>query len=516
MSVLLLPAVATAPQPPDRDVLSVRKTAARVALLVALSALVFLIHGYHPYSQDAAIYVAGIEKGISPSLYSTDAVFVEGHAHLSVFSHVLSFIARDLHVPLDALLLIAYLATVALFLAACYRLATRIFSTPRQIYGATALAAACFTMPVTATALLLMDPYLTARSFSTPFSLLAIIACLDRSWMRTSLWLVLAVAMHPLMGIYLFAFLAMLALLDRGQWIAAVSLASLGFLLSAFISLFTRHIVVSDAYREAALSRSYFFLASWHWYEIVGLLAPLALMAFAAKKCGLRSTVGKLCSASVLVGSVAFLSSLLFVHPSHPDLLMRLQVLRSFHIIYAIGLVMIGGFVFSHFRNRATWIGVALFLVALAATCYGDHLSYPASTLIEWPGKPPANAWEQAFLWIRNNTPQNAVFAADSSALNSRGEDAQGFRALSERSTLNDNKDEGVVSLFPADAAVWRKRRNAELGLNQENDRERLDRLRPYGVTWILLSPAARTSFDCPYRNPVVAVCRLSPQTPAS
>jgi hypothetical protein len=273
---------------------------------------------------------------------------------------------------------------------------------------------------------------------------------------------------------------------------------------------------VGAAYREAALSRDYFFLADWRWYEIVGLLAPLALMAFAAKKCGLRSAIGRLCAASVLVGSAAFLSSLLLVHPSHPDLLMRLQVLRSFHIIYSIGVVMIGGFVLSRFKARGTWIAVALILVALAATCYGDHLSYPASALIEWPGKPPANAWEQAFLWIRNSTPQNAVFAADSSALNSPGEDGQGFRALSERSTLNDNKDEGVASLFPADADVWSKRRNAELGLNQESDRERLERLRPYGVTWILLSPAAQTSFNCPYRNQVVAVCRLSSQNRTS
>jgi hypothetical protein len=269
---------------------------------------------------------------------------------------------------------------------------------------------------------------------------------------------------------------------------------------------------VSDAYREAALSRSYYFLANWRWFEVVGLIAPLVLMAFAAKICGLRSTVGKLCAASVLVGSAACLSSLLFVHPSHPDLLMRLQVLRSFHIIYAIGLIMIGGFVLHLFKGRSAFIAAALFLAALAATCYGDHLAYRASALIEWPGKPPANPWEQAFLWIRTHTPQNAVFAADASALDSKGEDEQGFRALSERSTLNDNKDEGVASLFPADAAVWRKRRNAELGLNQENDQERMERLRPYGVTWILLPPAARTSLNCPYRNSVVAVCRLSSQ----
>jgi len=77
----------------------------------------------------------------------------------------------------------------------------------------------------------------------------------------------------------------------------------------------------------------------------------------------------------------------------------------------------------------------------------------PASSHIELPDAAPANPWQQAFLWIRSNTPQNAIFAADASLLNSTGEDSQGFRAISERNVLMDNKDEGVASLFPPSQA---------------------------------------------------------------
>jgi hypothetical protein len=207
---------------------------------------------------------------------------------------------------------------------------------------------------------------------------------------------------------------------------------------------------------------------------------------------------------------------------------MRLQFLRSFDTIYAIGVILLGGFLVSLSSSRSSdpssspfsspriWIAGTFFTMALAAMYFADRQPYPASAHIEWPGRRPENLWEQAFLWIRANTPQNAVFAADASALDTPGEDAQGFRALSERSTLNDNKDEGIATVFPAEtAAVWSTRRDAELGLNHASDRQRLDRLRPFGVSWILLTPHAQTSFDCPWRNAAVAVCRLGPANPA-
>ena len=117
---------------------------------------------------------------------------------------------------------------------------------------------------------------------------------------------------------------------------------------------------------------------------------------------------------------------------------------------------------------------------------------------------------QQAFLWIRNNTPQNAVFALDSNYTKLGIEDTQGFRATAARSALVDElKDGGVVAIFPQLAPRWKSQRDLEIGLNRISDQERIARLQPAGVTWLLLSAGATTQFACPYRNSAVAICML-------
>ncbi|MBB5316158.1 hypothetical protein [Tunturibacter empetritectus] len=481
----------------------------RLIPLTALASATFLLHGYHPYSQDGAIYVAGLERTINPSLFQADAIFVDGHSRLSLFSHLLAWISVHAHLPFNILLLLIYCVSIFAFLFASHLLAMRLFRSEYARWSSTLLAAVCLTMPAAATSLLVADPYLTARSLSTPLTLLAIVACLDRSWTRMAICTLLACSLHPLMGIYLIGFLLTLMLLSQRRLLAALGLCGAAFLLCGLIAWITRHDPVSPYYREAALSRTYYFLSRWQWEEILGLIAPLLLMAIAAVKSGLRSNAGKLCLACVFTGATSCLASLCFVHPDHPDLLMRLQVLRSFHTIYVLGLVMLGGFIGLHILRRRVLPGIAVLIIAIAGMAFGDHQSYPVSSHIEWPWERPTSPEEQAFLWVRAHTPPQALFASDSTATHS-SDDEPGFRAMAERSTLNDSKDEGVSSLFPALAAVWGPYRDAQRGLNQLTDAERTERLRPYGVTWILLSPQATTAFSCPYRNSAVAVCQIN------
>jgi hypothetical protein len=496
----------TAPATLDR---SSNKVSNRVIPLTALASAAFLLHGYHPYSQDGAIYVAGLERTINPSLFQADALFVDGHSRLSLFSHLLAWVSLHAHLPFNILLLVLYCLSVFAFLFASHLLAMRLFRSEYARWSGTLLAAVCLTMPAAATSLLVADPYLTARSLSTPLTLLAIVACLDRSWTRMAVFTLLACALHPLMGIYLVGFLCTLILLNQRRVLAAISFCGAAFLLCGLIAWITWHDPISPYYREAALSRSYYFLSRWQGEEILGLIAPLLLMASFAVKSGLRSNTGKLCLACVFTGATSCVASLCFVHPSHPGLLMRLQVLRSFHTLYVLGLVMLGGFIGRHILRRRVLPGIAVLIIAIAGMAYGDNQSYPVSSHIEWPWERPSSPEEQAFLWVRSNTPPQALFASDSTTTHS-SDDEPGFRAMAERSTLNDSKDEGVSSLFPALAAVWGPYRDAQRDLNHLTDAERTERLRPYGVTWLLLSPQATTAFSCPYRNSAVAVCQLN------
>jgi len=81
---------------------------------------------------------------------------------------------------------------------------------------------------------------------------------------------------------------------------------------------------------------------------------------------------------------------------------------------------------------------------------------------VEWPWARPRNEWAEAFVWIRQNTPTDSIFAIDPYYMNIAGEDAIGFRALAQRSRLADAiKDRGSASMFPALAENWYEQRHA-------------------------------------------------------
>jgi hypothetical protein len=124
----------------------------------------------------------------------------------------------------------------------------------------------------------------------------------------------------------------------------------------------------------------------------------------------------------------------------------------------------------------------------------------------------PRNPWAQAFLWVRDNTPKDALFALDADYINAPGEDAQCFRAIARRSALADySKDGGEASIAPVLTADWVRDQAAQQALSSPSttDAQRLAALRPLGVTWLVLQPSAATSLDCPYANSAVKLCRL-------
>jgi hypothetical protein len=198
------------------------------------------------------------------------------------------------------------------------------------------------------------------------------------------------------------------------------------------------------------------------------------------------------------------------VHRSGSLLLARLQVLRIFHFVYLAGVFLAGGLLATLAQRHKRAIAV-FYLLVLGALFAGQRLTYPESNHVEWPGLTLRNRWQQAFLWIRANTPNDAIFALDNDYIESAGEDAQGFRATAERSAVADwFKDGGIASNFPQAAPSWEQQSGATAQLNSATDELRLARLQPLGVTWIVLPAQASTDFPCPFTNARVRVCRLS------
>jgi hypothetical protein len=476
-----------------------------ISSIALLTPGVLLVHGYHPLADDGAVYVTGIKKLANPSLYQSDAAFALSPTHLSVFAHLLAPLLG--WVQLADVLMVCQLASIFLFLLGSWRVANQLFLTRQARWGAVLLAACCFTLPVAGTSLSIMDPYVTARSFSTPLSLFALAAVLEENWGWSILWLALAALLHPLMAVYSAIAMLTVAGSQRKLWRSLCVLYGVGWLLCAAIFLATHRADPASAYNCATLSRSYFFLSSWKWYEYPGLLIPLLLLGVAGTNKRAPWRARALAIAATLMGSCALLVSLCFVHRSGSLLLARLQVLRGFQFVYIAGVLLAGGLL-AKLRQRTI---IALCLLLAGGLFFGQRLTYPESNHVEWPGLTPRNRWQQAFLWIRSETPDNAIFAMDNDYIESPGEDAQGFRASAERSAVPDwYKDGGIASNFPQAAIPWWQGSNATEHLNSATDEQRLARLKPFGVTWIVLPAEASTGFPCPFINARVRVCRVA------
>ncbi len=215
-----------------------------------------------------------------------------------------------------------------------------------------------------------------------------------------------------------------------------------------------------------------------------------------------------LCRALVIFGLVFFAAALLLSTPPLANLA-RLQPMRSLHLIYILLFVLLGGILAESVLKTHVWRWVALLMPICLGMFLVQRQLFPATEHLELPGRSPANAWVQAFDWIRGHTPNDAIFALDPNYMDTAGEDQHGFREVAERSKLASINDKGTVSMFPALAQDWYVQDQAQQGWQnfQAADFQRLHR--DYGVTWVVLQQPRVSSLRCPYQNDVVMVCQI-------
>jgi hypothetical protein len=413
-------------------------------------------------------------------------------------------------------------------LAAARALLRRVAQNERAQLAGIAMLAAVWTIPIAGTSLLLMDPYLTARSLSTPLSLWAIGFALDdwsnnpRSVMGCLLAIALAAAFHPLMAGYALGFVIVVrSLRNRRKILLLASLALLVFATAAILQ--ARTPAESAAVILAAKSRYYWFLSQWHWYEVFGLIGPLlVLLALRRKYFGLGANGTILCDSAILYGCFATALSLVFVHEHfHSHIVARLQPLRTFLTIYLVMFLLLGTALQLLFerasspsftRHFARYAMVPILLASGLCMFIGQRNEFPKSAYVElpWLSKQSSNPWVRAFLWCRDNTPPNALFALDANYITIPGEDAQTFRAIAQRSALPDfSKDGGEAAITPRLADQWAAGFTAQLNLDQQSTSQLRDHLAPYGADWVILRADSPAALSCPYNNGLLKVCKL-------
>jgi hypothetical protein len=508
-------------------------------LVTALTFFALLVHGYHPYAEDGGVYLPEIKRLLDPGLYPHGTEFVVGHLRYSLFAPAMAWLVRESHFSVEMVLLLVHLATFWTTLFAAWLLAARGYASREARSGAVALLAVWMTLPIAGTSLMLMDPYVTARSLSTPCALLALVGALEfllpqfeiDEGQRRSRWrgavlcfgaLAGAGMMHPLMAAYAFGSVLLLGVLLSSSRLVRVwgpvALSLTGVATAAGLQLSTPP--ESEIYQRVLLTRDYWFLSQWHWYEWIGLMAPLVILAAVAAGRRREEDTARVALArmAVAAGFTATIVALLFARTGMAThLVARMQPLRIFQLVYVVMILVLGAELGERMLQRRPIRWVVTFSLLAAVMVVAERRTFPASKHLELPNAlewsapvDSGNQFEQAFVWISRNTPVNSLFAMDAQYISEQGEDAQGFRAIAERSVLPDfSKDGGVVTNKPELATAWLRGQMAQAQLSAESDARRIAALRPLGVTWVVLEKDAATAFVCGYANDVVKVCRL-------
>jgi hypothetical protein len=456
--------------------------------------------------EDQEVYLAAINKHLDPTAYPFNARFFTEQTNLTCFVPAVSATARLIHSVPWALFL-WHVASIFLILWGCWKLAAFWFEDECARWSGVLLVTVLLTMPIAGTRLYPLDQYLHPRAPAACGVILALVASLEKRWLRAAACLLFAVLMHPLMTLFGASLLLFFSWPAKGARKLA-QMAPATAMVPPF-QLFQRP---SDAWREAVQARTYYFPLLWTWYEWLGLVAPVLLVWWFARIARRHGMATLELFASRLVAFAIFqfaVGALMTLSPA-TEQLSSFQPMRWLHIFYFIFLLMAGGLVGQFLLRRKAWRWLILFLPLAGTMFYVQRDSFRYSDHIELPGRTPKNPWVRAFLWSDVYTPQNAVFAIDPDYMGMHAEDGYGIRAIAKRSLLAENqKDPGAATVFPDLAAEWREQVHAQQGI-ESFDRDQFHHLKTrYDVSWTVLPAAAKVPLECPYHNEAAQVCKV-------
>ncbi|MGO9229527.1 MAG: hypothetical protein ACLQKA_10000, partial [Bryobacteraceae bacterium] len=408
-------------------------TAARNGfLLLLLATFAMLVQGYHPGLEDDAFYLAAIKQNLNPALFPHDADFFRVQFQATIFDKLIAFSLRWTHVPMEWGFFLWQFGATFLVLWGCWRISRRCFTEVHSQWAAVTLVAVLLTLPVSGTELSLTDQYLHPRALATALILAAIAAVLvplngGRLLLAGTL-LVAAFFVHAIMAAFgasycLFLLWKPAKRVERERRrtaVVAALLLPLGWIFEP----------ASDAWRQAAATRPFYFVLRWHWYEWLGVVAPLALLWWfraLAQRRGL-AVLARVAERLVYFAVFQLAVALIMLLPARLERLRPLEPMRFLHLVYLLFVLLAGGLLGRYVLKRHAVRWLLLFVPLSAGMFYAQRQMYPATAHLELPGAASRNSWVEAFRWISRNTPVDSQFALDPRYMELPGEDYHGFR----------------------------------------------------------------------------------------
>ena len=478
--------------------------ATTLLVLLLLTTLGILLQGYHPGAEDDGVYLSAIKKDLHPALYPHDSDFFMVQLQATIFDNLVAGSVRLTHLPLEAMLLGWQFASTFLLLWGCWRISRRCFAENNARWAAVTAVALLLTLPVSGAALYLSDQYLHPRTLATGIILAAVVAILDDRRILAALLLGAAFLVHPLMAAFGVSYCVMLA--GKPSPSSTASLAAMMLPLGWIFE------PISEAWQQAAHTRDYYYLGRWHWYEWLGVWAPLLLLWWFRRiaMAGEAKALSRMASRLVLYGCLQFGVALVIMVTPGLDRMRSFQPMRYLHLLYLLFVLFAGGFLGQRILRGHVVRWLLCFGPLAAGMFLAQRQTFPATEHMEWPGQTSRNPWLPAFSWAKRNTPVDAMFALDPDYMRRPGEEFHSFRALAERSALADDvKDPAVATQVPRLAARWQREVAAQSGWShfQSADFERLKA--QFGVNWVVLEPPEVAGLSCPYRSKTILVCRI-------
>ena len=486
------------------------------ATLTVVTLFAFVLQGYHPGAEDDGIYLSAIKSRLDPLLYSFNKDFIVLQVQATLFDETLAALTRLLHLPVAYTCFLCQIASIGLLLWGCWRLLDFCFCSFRAKLGGILTVACLLSLSVAGTALYISDEHLHPRLLATVFLVFALGSMQRQQYRTVILCLVAAMLFHPIMGAFGISLCAFYAAASRftPRWFTVQDRAQANALTVPGSWLLAP---ATPSWRMALRQHSYYTLAGWHWYELLGAVAPPLILYFLAQLARTKNNLAcmQLAAGVLLYSLFQFTVAVFMLVPKPLERLIPLQPMRYLHLTFLLMALLAGAALAEYVLARRIWLWLLVFVPLAAANGYAQRLRYPATPNLELPWSAPAGDWIRAFLWVRGNTPKNAVFALDPEYLSLPGDDNHSFRAIAERSSLVDaRKDAAVVVQVLQLGETWRLQYGRLSGWQSWTavDFYRLAATTP--VRWVIVAPRQSKDLSCPYSNPSVSVCDLSAGKP--
>ena len=482
----------------------------RFTILLLISSLATLAHGYSFSTGDQTFQVPQILKRVDSNLFQRDYLTNISEGQLSLFFPIMALILKFTLVDIEWLYFGLYLIFHFLSIVAIYSLS---FTLTKKKSSAT-IATLLLALPkfVGGTTITTLDTTWIPRLAVLPLLLFAFQKLTQQKYAQAAFLSGVILLIHPFsavtLGIFLFGFL----ILDKNKPVTFIKAAIAGLIPSSWF-FFTKaplfikgntQLIMPDNWYQILISRvSYNFASRWQpsgWASlaIAVIIGSIFFFNYHRSRDQDKAKFANLLKKVFLIAITVTIGQIFLAEFIKLTLIIQLQLLRIWLIPVYLAFIAAGRLITDMWDTKKTVVRItALLLFLILTTNFGRTKIQP----VELP-QGPKREWDYLQKWVRDNTPQDALFITPATRV--------GFRIHSRRAIVGEIKD-GSAGLYSYNLATsWQERIN-DLGLiNLKTEAEILKLKEKYRADYLVtFKPQSFQRFIPIYKTETFIVYKL-------